>query len=84
MTCLDLKILVEKKDGIPVDQQRLVFSGKQLDNDRTMADYSIRACSTCHLILRLRGGMMTESSGKNGKYGSLDGYVFIIPEDEID
>ena len=51
-----LKVLIQSKEGIPQNKQQLVFSGKQLEDNRTFADYAIPKESTLHLVLRLRGG----------------------------
>lgn len=64
MTVLALKGLMEKIEGIMVDQQRFVFAGKQLDNERTLGDYNIQSESTIHMVLCLRGGMYHFSSGR--------------------
>lgn len=53
-----IKERVEEKEGIPPQQQRLIYSGKQMNDEKTAADYKIQGGSVLHLVLALRGGQL--------------------------
>ena len=64
MRVSELKELIEKQDQTPFDQQRLVYNGKQLEDERTLDYYNITQDTIVHIILRIRGGMFHETSAR--------------------
>lgn len=80
----ELKLLVRRAmGGMPRDQQRLLFEGRQLDDERNLGECGIKKESVIFIVLRLKGGMFAESSGRNGGFGSLNSVVFMIESDDV-
>ena len=67
-----LKRRICAAEGTPVDQQRLLFAGVQLEDNRTLRDHHMDKECTAHLVQRLRGGMFRATSGRSDMHRSVE------------
>lgn len=67
-----LKRMISEREGIPAGEMRLIFAGKELNEERALSDYNIGKASTVHLVLRLRGGFQIFVRTLTGKTMTLD------------
>jgi hypothetical protein len=71
-TTKELKTLLQETTEIPITHQRIIFDGKQFEDERTLSSYGVESKDTLHLVLRLSGGMFHQTSGRDGSYGQLN------------
>jgi hypothetical protein len=77
-----LKFFIYTVSGKCPDEQRLIYKGKQLEDNQTIHDYNIQKGDMIHMVYRLRGGMYHETSGKNGAFSNTSSLVVSLDGDE--